>query len=89
MREQILALASQMGREFPGFSYSDARQHFGLLPRVKALRPGCFATAKEVWESCGLLRADLVAAFEAAGRLAAPRDERGDCDPRWPGKSVR
>jgi hypothetical protein len=65
LREEILALVRQMADQYPGRAYCEARQDFGLLSRIKALRHGCYPTAKMAWESCGLVRDDLVRCFEA------------------------
>lgn len=63
LKERILELVKKMAAESRGVAYSEAREVFDLLPRIKQLKPFFRATAKDMWEHAGLCRDDLVKTY--------------------------
>lgn len=66
LRKRILELVEEMGGTSRFSDYSLARSDFSLLPKIKAIVPGWFNTARAAWEYARLTREDLIRAFDDA-----------------------
>lgn len=63
-RQKILAAVREMAREFPDADYCFAREHFGLLGKIRRITGNIMPTACQCWEYVGLDRSALVDEFE-------------------------
>ncbi|MDR8878057.1 hypothetical protein [Burkholderia multivorans] len=72
-RRKILAVVREMAQEFPEAAYTDARERFGLLGKIRTITGNVMPTARQCWEYVGLHRSHLVDEFEFSQQDNAER----------------